>query len=80
MTEAEAKTKWCPVLLAGAYPAVRGVKISDGEFKSGTMCQGSACMMWREIRWTGEVFVGTEGSKGIQTIVEGGYCGLAGKP
>ena len=39
MTEAEAKTKWCPLAFA--------VKAGGYATMNGSHCIGSACMMWR---------------------------------
>jgi hypothetical protein len=53
ITEAEAKTKWCPFARPGAYRPddcgeVRGNRMMDGVPDSGALCVGSACMAWRE--------------------------------
>lgn len=70
MTEAEAKTKWCPM-----------VRVFDGwrtnreeVYVNGTHCIGSDCMMWR---WR----VGDNSTPIPKHFPEaGGYCGLANKP
>lgn len=68
LTEAEAKTKWCPFACAAdqesdAVSANRHWKSSTPDLSC--MCLASGCMAWR---WTG-------------TKAEPvGYCGLAGEP
>jgi hypothetical protein len=57
MTEAEAKTKWCPLARVGWYSTHGVVAINrhpmdtyeDGRqgVKEETRCIGSDCMMWR---------------------------------
>lgn len=66
LTEAEAKTKWCPM---------HRIAVEDGQGVYGNMpnngamtCAGSGCMAWR---WK----LNDHGhSMGV------GFCGLAGKP
>ena len=69
MTEAEAKTKWCPqarvLMLASNIPANRIAPIYHDDPQRpahGSFCLASGCMMWR---WSGTA---------------SGYCGLAGAP
>ena len=68
MTESEAKTKWCPMvvfMLGGGMVRNRDACYDN----DGTHCIGSACMMWR---W----------AKGynVEGYAKGkGRCGLAGK-
>ena len=73
MTEEEAKTKWCPMvvfMLGGGQ-----VRNRDACYDvAGTHCIGSSCMMWRE---TGRVRL-FEPINGPHEVVQG-YCGLAGK-
>lgn len=70
MTEAEAKTKWCPMVRPmGMYEDEnagqnRGQK---GQLVEGSFCIASDCMMWRE-------------SKNQKDFPGDGYCGLGGKP
>lgn len=46
MTEAEAKTKWCP--LARVLSTVGNFNIrNDGKRPDATRCVGSECMAWR---------------------------------
>jgi hypothetical protein len=70
MTEAEAKTKWCPMVRGdigrdiGVKIANRGGYGNDPDQENSqetTNCIASACMMWR-------------------AHLGGGSCGLAGKP
>ena len=88
LTEAEAKTKWCPFgrqVLRGdrgiAYQgAPAGNRNSDDSAR--TNCIGSACMAWRF------VFIDKSTSRRTKGGVKGrvdldytrGHCGLAGKP
>lgn len=75
MTEDDAKQKWCPM-----------VRLGDRDKTERTMCIGSDCMMWRkdgERYATGKdkIVDAGHGRKTIQKeYIEGGYCGLAGKP
>jgi len=48
MKESEARTKWCPMVRAcGDYEDEHGNnRTKDGHPQSGTLCIGSACMMW----------------------------------
>lgn len=83
MTEEEAKTKWCPMvvfMLGGGQ-----VRNRDSCYdQSGTHCIGSACMMWR-IKITESKFLVDRTMEEIQEIwredhLLAGYCGLAGEP
>ncbi len=89
MTEAEAKTKWCPMAryaldVNGSMAAVNSWTIVNQPEKR-SACIGSACMMWRELpprKFVNgmEVQYGaTWSQEAIQTVTQG-YCGLAGKP
>lgn len=68
MTEAEAKTKWCPFASSRVLSyrsEVGNVTIvgTDNENRRGNInCLASSCMAWR------------------YTSFDGGHCGLAGKP
>lgn len=75
MTEADAKTKWCPFARftsASNYPSSNRWKQSLPEGEPYALnpvpcrCIGSDCMAWRTERDINGV--------------ERGYCGLAGKP
>lgn len=80
LSEAEAKTKWCPLVRVtmtgfagggrGPHPAVNR---TDGV---GTSCQGAACMFWR---WGPARVVATSPHGHAGTVPEG-YCGAAGVP
>lgn len=73
MTEDEARTKWCPFSMTGAYTdrgpmgAVAVNRDPRLEVEQSCLCRASDCMAWR---WT---FAN-------QSAYEGGYCGLAGRP
>jgi len=94
MTEAEAKTKWCPFMQIGLtdvrFATNRGHVLQQNE-KTTLKCIGSECMAWR---WTNsperikehellnKKGVGQPGREN-KPWPEGqpaGYCGLAGKP
>lgn len=75
MSEAEAKTKWCPLArVSAANSACEGNharnRDTDGDW-DGMECIASACMAWREIR----TYRGDTNEDDIS-----GYCGLAGRP
>ncbi len=80
ISEAAARTKWCPHVRetfqgAGTYnranrfEEVQGVRRDTGQLSTTFTCKGSMCMMWRWAdmawRWAAR---------------DEGYCGLAGKP
>lgn len=79
MTEAEAKTKWCPMVRYSVFDyESRSEVIATNRQKDNVdgNCIGSACMMWR---W----HLGDDPesrSKGGICLPPTGYCGLAGKP
>ena len=64
MTEDEAKTKWCPQTLHARR--IVGEYVEQTEMVGG-YCQGSACMIWRQI-WDNQA--GMYGNEG--------FCGLGG--
>ena len=68
MTEAEAKTKWCPMMPRG----YRANRASDGFVRDDLSCIGSECMAWR---WKQE---GIEHGEPIYNDTYG-HCGLASK-
>ena len=75
-TEAEAKTKWCPFARYTSYNGNginRWVRSDDQNLNPDPAhCIGSDCMAWRKH---------TELSMdGRGTLVDAGYCGLAGTP
>lgn len=83
MTEAEAKTKWCPLARVGSEQTGLGSLNRDfrlGEKTMAANCIGPACMAWRP----GKPVIRTEsrGPEGGYRKVEiaNGYCGLAGAP
>jgi len=69
MTEAEARTKWCPFARAALEieaPAPIALAVNrhrNGKARQSCRCLGSDCMAWQ--------FGAERGS---------GYCGLAGPP
>lgn len=74
MTETEAKTKWCPMVL---YDQGRPLNRDACYHGAGTHCIGSECMMWR---WAS---IDMDEDDYARLSAEGklrGYCGLAGKP
>jgi hypothetical protein len=66
LTEAEAKTKWCPFSRIGAYGQNRN-QDPPVDFREPCTCIASRCMAWRKT--TTDVLTESQG-----------YCGLAGKP
>lgn len=74
MTEEEAKEKICHKTLA----AMGG---SDGvpSWTSPQPCLGSACMAWRWL-YADEFGADANGLGDLRVKIDGGYCGLAGKP
>lgn len=93
MTEAEAKTKWCPMAVTWPHYKTRPInREAQGFVPNECLCVGSACMMWRwferpEFVWDRasidmsdpEKIVSTQEKK-KNTDPPIGYCGLAGKP
>lgn len=79
MTEAEARTRWCPwassrVIPADADGALVILRL-PGE-KITPMCIASECMSWR---WSSPPFPNVQPSE-TGVAAGNGYCGLAGKP
>ena len=73
-TEAEAKTKWCPMVRASSAlaPHVSAWNVQFGETPqqdTRPRCIASACMMWRR----------ADANYSTTPPTERGYCGLAGK-
>ena len=69
MTEAEAKTKWCPFAIVSDTdepPVAINRHWRDSAPERGTFCLASACMAWRHADPINEE--------------QSGFCGLAGKP
>lgn len=72
MTEAEAKTRWCPFSRTAQHPryAPEGTTITANRgpmISQDICCMGSECMAWR---WASER---KHGDKRL------GFCGLAGQ-
>lgn len=67
LTEAEAKTKWCPQV---TYCTNELDVIQDGRtpLYAHQLCEASGCMAWRWMTNVGE------------DVFARGYCGLAGHP
>lgn len=89
ITEAEAKTKWCP--FANVYVPYqntgaagnRGLS-TNNNLATLTLCVGSACMAWRWIepghkKWVPDDQHTDDGYYQRQAPTHG-FCGLAGKP
>ena len=72
MTEDEAKTKWCPHVIASHT----NPRQKPGEDDWLHACIGSACMAWRWSRVTSADPV----SNAYAGAIDDGFCGLAGKP
>ena len=74
MTEAEAKTKWCPmvrfVMQSGGAAYNRS---EDGGPIIRTACIASACMAWRA------EMIGDDANEPLVKTARG-HCGLAGRP
>lgn len=86
MTEADAKTKWCPFSRFGVIDTVAPNRFgagSEGSFAEiACRCIGSACMAWRK-RETAEFSAKAEAEfrkTGRRLEPDTGYCGLAGRP
>lgn len=47
MTEAEAKTKWCPMVRTGLNAGMAVNHHVSGDVHDETRCIASGCMMWR---------------------------------
>jgi hypothetical protein len=73
MTEAEAKTKWCPMVRAGMYgerhAAMNMVAVNrDPRANDLALCIGSQCMMWQGT---------TRTDRATLAEIHEGHCGLA---
>jgi len=72
MTESEAKTKLCPMML------------TNDRDTGHSLCEGSACMAWRptdnEIKENPNGPIENGVAMKRSDYVSAGYCGLAGKP
>lgn len=66
MTEAEAKTKWCPMARVVAAGHSSGNTFTDGKSVDYVKCIGSACMAWRRVENIDHTNYG--------------YCGAFGEP
>lgn len=85
ITEAEAKTKWCPQMASHSLLCDEQERVVGNDIVSGVIsarCLGSACMAWRRHTYesNGQIF-----SPKTETYATGvdeheGFCGLAGKP
>jgi hypothetical protein len=81
MTEADAKTKWCPFVRCDGTNRHWG---SDHEAAPISRCVGSRCMAWRWSNWKlghdpsykgGAMAAAFERENPLH-----GFCGLAGRP
>lgn len=70
MTEAEARTKWCPFAFPKPFAlAVVGCNRNTGRYEDSPKCVASECMAWR-----------TESNYLKPTSAPvNGFCGLAGR-
>lgn len=83
MTEAEARTKWCPYAASRSIDVLvgtgekRNIRFVVGPEKETTLfCVGSLCMAWR---WSSPSFANAQpGETGV--AAGDGCCGLAGAP
>ena len=92
LTEAEAKTKWCPFARELVHQLSSGAVIVNNRVAADAPCMASGCMAWR---WAqgGDVFAdgaakcpaghfaeqcGCTPDRVVR--LQRGYCGLAGKP
>lgn len=75
MTEAEAKSKWCPYAAGDAIAQERSTA-GGNRFR----CIGSACMAWRTSTKLATLPADKDGECPVSTTREDGHCGLAGKP
>jgi hypothetical protein len=95
LTEAEAKTKWCPhVRYLSVFRDEDGKRETAGCFNRGyddtgldrSLCIGDACMMWRwHEPWTSSTEEGVGGDLVLRLArkpgePKRGFCGLAGRP
>lgn len=92
MTEAEAKTKWCPNVRIAVHAGHGGAACNrhpEGSVKEDTLCIASACMFWR---WDVDSSPAMEAlakarmqsemtqARAMSYVPTRGYCGQAGKP
>lgn len=71
MTEDEARGKWCPFVHIGPNGTVnRGFAHQPDARYEQTSCIASDCMAWRE-------YLEPDNNG---TLIQQGYCGLAGRP
>jgi hypothetical protein len=85
LTEAEAKTKWCPFARVGGGQGMDGSSYNRIEHHGGDIshtvatCLGSACMAWRWQAGTFEDYGRMMAkNKSGYVVVATGHCGLAG--
>ncbi len=75
MTEAEAKTKWCPFAMTfGDKGVLAGNRANAGGLPTGSMCIGSECMAWCKMPME------IQPNSLMKMRPGGGFCGLAGTP
>lgn len=89
MTEAEAKTKWCPFARLLAEMVTKGTadtqeatasynrRISKGDYGSAWIPAASACIGSGCMSWREQW---TDATEAQMPRVIGGFCGLAGRP
>jgi hypothetical protein len=73
LTEAEAKTKWCPFARAPEHQGTGQNREDKGAATESSLCLASGCMAWRVASPPPNIMV--------TTVPAGvGYCGLGGNP
>lgn len=92
MTEAEAKTKWCPNSRIAVYAGAGGAACNrhpQESVEEDTLCRASACMFWRwdagssdrARAWDAATLPSQKAALAdLSSDPTEGYCGQAGRP